>query len=400
MKKLFTVMAAAAFMLPAMADEPLETEGSGFLTSALNSYIESNMAAPENGSKQEEMTYGRDVKGFASAPKFGGYFIGKYSYKDQDNYPTAFDSNNKPTKWNNPTRGGGFSQRLIRLYVDGTILKDFKYRIQLQTNNDGFHMKDFFVEWAHYDFFKVKVGQFKRAFGFENPMNPWDISTGDYSLMTKYLTGHNDYLGTDADTKGSANGGRDQGIQVQGDFLKVSNNSSKDQYYLFHYQLMVSNGTGINCADNDAKKDITGTLQIQPIKNFYIGAFGWKGTYRSGGKEYDRKRAAFGAKYENKGWSARAEYAYGRTNNSSKGNADAWYVVGGMPVNDWFKLSAQYQTARISRSWNSAQCIYSLIPEFQLHKNLKVQIQYNYNDVRTSLDRHFNELWVETYVRF
>ena len=44
-------------------------------------------------------------------------------------------------------------------------------------------------------------------------------------------------------------GGRDMGIQVQGDFMPVG----ADNHNLFHYQVMVSNGPGINVSDNDGK---------------------------------------------------------------------------------------------------------------------------------------------------
>lgn len=380
MKKVFTLAALAGMMLPAAAGEPIETEGSGFLTSAINNAIEnawaaSNpepaaVAAPGNAAPQ----YGRKLTGHASAPKFGGYYIGKYSYSDRD-----------------AAHGGdGFSQRLIRMYVDGTILTDFKYRIQIQANNASFHMKDVFIEWQRYEYFKVKFGQYKRAFGFENPMNPWDISTGDYSLMTKKLTGHSDYLG-----ENTSNGGRDQGLQIQGDFLKM-----KDGRNLFHYQLGIWNGQGINTSDKDGKKDIIGTIQVQPVQDLWVGFFGWKGNWiDASGTSYDRNRYAFGAKYDHDGWTARAEYAHGQSNNG-KGNADAWYVVGGWPVNDWFKLSAQYQTYRAGKHWSNAQCIYSLIPTFQLHKNLMFQVQYNWNNNRAAADSHYNELWAEVYFRF
>ena len=384
MKKIFSLAAALCIALPMMAAEPEnntvsefgseETLESGFLTEMLNNAIASGMEAPAANS---EMKYGRTITDYVSAPKFGGYVIGKYDYSDKD-----------------AAHGGnGFTQRLVRFYVDGTILKDFAYRIQIQTNNAGFHMKDFFVEWRKYKFAQIKIGQFKRAFGFENPMNPWDISTGDYSLMTKYMTGHNDYLNADA----ASNGGRDQGIQVQGDFLPVG----QDKHMLFHYQLMVSNGTGINSSDNDGNKDITGTFQVQPVKGLFIGFFGWKGTFRTNGVDHTRNRYAFGAKYDKNGYCLRTEYAHGQ---SDLGNADAWYVVGAAPLNSWFRLSTQYQIARIGKEWGNAQRVFSVIPEFQLHKNLKLQLQYNYNSNRSlanaGKDIHYNELWVETYFRF
>ena len=357
-----------------MSEETLEE---GFVTHYINRSIENAMQAQT--AKAEELKYGRAVTDFVSAPKFGGYVIGRYQYSDQYG----------------KKGGAGFNQRLVRFYVDGTILKHFAYRIQVQTNNDSFHMKDFFVEWKRYGFFKIKAGQFKRAFGFENPMNPWDISTGDYSLLTKYLTGHSDYLG--ADVKGSANGGRDIGIQVQGDFLPVG----KDNHMLFHYQVMVSNGPGINTSDTDGKKDITATLQVQPIKGLFIGAFGWKGTFDatdSTGKKvnHSRNRYAFGAKYDNSGYVFRSEYAHGQ---SDLGNCEAFYAVAGAPLNDWFKVSAQYQWAN-NEMKGQKQTILSVIPEFQIHKNLKLQLQYNFNNNNYGSEKHFNELWAELYFRF
>ena len=374
------------------SDEP---EPSGFFTSMLNEAVASSMEAPnqsapaasvpDDNAYLRTMTYGRTVTDFVSAPKFGGYVIGKYNYNDK-----ADDHGGK-----------GFTQRLVRFYVDGTILNDFAYRIQIQANNASFHMKDFFVEWKKYPAFKVKVGQFKRAFGFENPMNPWDISTGDYSLMTQYLTGHKDYLnsqGADASfnkTTGKydalPNGGRDQGIQVQGDFLPVG----ADKHNLIHYQVMVSNGSGINVDDNDGKKDLTGTLQFQPIKGLYIGAFGWMGAFRSNTGNHSRNRYAFGVKYDANGYTFRSEYAHGQ---SDLGNADAWYAIAAAPVNDWFRVSAQYQQYRKDKTSEHAQTMYSFIPEFQLHKNLKLQLQYNYNTIGS--DTKYNELWAELYFRF
>ncbi len=374
MKKSFLFTLAICLATPTWAETPeesseLESEGSGFVTSALNNAIESAWAAaPQNStSASSSLQYGRKVTGFASAPKFGGYYIGKYEYSDRD-----------------AAKGGsGFSQRLIRAYVDGTILNDFKYRIQVQINNDKFHMKDVFIEWQRYDFARIKVGQFKRAFGFENPMNPWDILSGDYSYFTKKMTA--DYKG---DTWGG--GGRDQGIQVQGDFLKIG----QDNHYLIHYQAGVWNGEGINKSDADGKKDYIGTIQFQPVKGLFIGAFGWTG--EAGGEKRDKY--AFGFKYDDKaGWSVRGEWGH---NHYSSGNDDVWYIVGGVPVNDWFKVNAQYQTYRPGKSWTTAQCTYSIIPEFQIHKNLKLQLQYNWNDFRATYDKHFNQLCAELYFRF
>ena len=321
----------------------------------------------------EETQYGRKVTDFTTGPKIGGYFIGKYSYTSQDGQ----NSNN------------GFSQRLFRMYIDGTIQNDFKYRVQIQGNNDKFHMKDYFVEWTHWKEFSVKVGQYKRAFLFENPYNPWDVGFGDYSQITKKLAGMGDYCG-----EASSNGGRDQGIQIQGDLFPLSDGS----FRLIHYQVQLMNGQGINTADLNSKKDIIGTLQVQPIKDLYIGAFGWKGDYCvNDSVTVGRDRWAVAAKYEHNSWSARAEYAH--SNGKNINEADGWYAAVGVPVNDWFKVYAKYDVYRKQASKESMRSMYSIAPNFQIHKNLMLQLQYNYvDDCATS--SNWNEVWAEFYVRF
>ena len=332
----------------------------------------------------EDAQWGRKVTDYASTPKFGGYVIGKYSYTDQDG-----------KKVNNE-----FSQRLIRMYVDGTILTDFKYRVQVQINNKGFHMKDYFVEWTHWKEFSVKVGQYKRAFLFENPYNPWDVGFGDYSQIIKKFSGMGDYCG-----EASSTGGRDQGLQFQGDLFPVADGG----YRLIHYQLQFMNGQGINTGDANSRKDIIGTLQIQPIKDLYIGAFAWKGDYKSGNVTVDRDRWAVSAKYEHNAWSARAEYAHSEGHKISEiqadgtfsgaGKADGWYVALGVPCNDWFKIYAKYDVYRDQATKESMKAMYCIAPNFQIHKNLMLQLQYNYVDNKSN-SSHWNEFWAEFYVRF
>ena len=356
-------------------------EPAGFVTELVNNSLEASLAAP----KEEEMV-GRTLTDYASVPKIGGYFIGKYAYTDKGGMK---DGNN------------GFSQRLIRFYVDGTILGDFAYRFQMQTNNDKFHMKDFFLEWRKYPEFKVKIGQYKRAFGLENPMNPWDVGVGDYSQLTKKLTGHSDYVGTEP----SSNGGRDQGIQVQGDLFPA-----KDGHRILHYQLMVSNGQGINTGDANSQKDVSGTLQVQPVKGVMLGFFGWTGNYTNSGVTVKRNRYEIVGKYERNDWSVRAEYAHSTGHKiadcvngqwTGNGRADAWYATVGIPCTPWLKTWLKYDVYRDDATWATTKSIYSVCPNVQLHRNLMFQPQFNYVHDRTLASKNgYCELWLETYVRF
>ena len=411
MKKI-TVLALAVLMaVPVMADTTSENVGEnkentqdnsefmsderteeGFITHYLNNAIASGM---QQADQQAEKEYGRKVTSYVSAPKFGGYFIGKYATTSQDKKHS----------------GDGFTQRLIRLYVDGTILDDFAYRIQVQTNNASFHMKDFFVEWKKYPEFKVKIGQFKRAFGLENPMNPWDVGVGDYSQLTKKLTGHDDFINGSTKYESSSNGGRDQGIQFQGDLFPA-----EDGHRFVHYQLMISNGQGINTADANSQKDITGTIQIQPIKGLFVGAYGWTGNFTaSNGVTVDRNRYLIFGKYDVNDWSFRAEYAHSTGHKvddfkedekgvnywDGTGRADGWYATVGIPCTPWLKTWLKYDAYRDNGQWGSNKSIYSICPVINLHKNLMFQPQFNYVHDRNSVsDPNYTEFWLETYVRF
>lgn len=401
----YALMFAALASVPVWADNDSDDsqpgtdapEPSGFLTEMLNSSLQKAVPAEEADAGMQE--YGRKITKWASTPKFGGYVIGSYKYSDLDG-----------------SHGGdGFNARLVRLYVDGSVLTDFKYRLQLEMNGEpgttkAPHIKDFYLAWSHWKELEVKVGQFKRCFTFENPYNPWDVGAGDYSQLTKKLSGMGDYCGGEAPTTG----GRDIGLQLQGDVLPVG----KDGHRLFHYQAALFNGQGINHADANGRKDLMGTFQVQPVKDLYIGVFGWKGDMKYNNVTVDRNRYAVGLKYEHEGWSARAEYAHQTGHkigdytydttlktqvlkaSAGNGRADAWYATVGVPCTPWLKVYVKYDAYRDNAANSSLSSIYTLCPNFQLHKNLMFQVQYNYVNSKTAADRHHNELWGQVYFRF
>lgn len=356
----------------------------GFLTSYLNRSIEKAM---EDVPFSDTLHYGRKVTKYASAPKFGGYIIGSYSYSTKD--------------YNN---SNGFDARMIRVYVSGTLLRDFRYRIQLELKNPS--MRDYTLEWVRFKEFQIKVGQFKRCFTYENPMNPWDVGLGCYSQLAQRMTA----LTTEDCSGETGQNGRDPGLQLQGDLFPIG----KDRHRLIRYQAGVFNGNGQNKKDNNKQKDWIGNIQVQPIKNFYLGLFGWTGTYTgSNGISVKRNRWALSGIYEYRDWSFRAEYAHHTGHNvndfdtqtnywkqGSSDKADAWYALVGAPVTSWLKIYGRYDVYRKDATWNSMRSIYSICPNFQLHRNLMFQVQYNYINDRTSADRNYHELWAQTWVRY
>ena len=100
-----------------------------------------------------------------------------------------------------------------------------------------------------------------------------------------------------------AQNGRDIGLQLQGDLLPVG----KDKRRLIRYQAAVFNGNGQNRKDNNKQKDWMGNIQVQPVKDLYIGLFGWTGTYTGqNGASVRRNRWALGSIYEHNDWTFKA----------------------------------------------------------------------------------------------
>ena len=337
-----------------------------------------------------EMLGKQALKDIKENTKFGGYVIGSAAFND--NEASNAQSN--------------FSVRLIRLYVDGKVL-DFQYKFQFQANGFGNDAKgnsprvvDAWIEWQKFEFAKIKFGQFKRAFTFENPMNPWDIGAPGYSQLSSKFAGFSDRVGE------HSSNGRDIGVQLQGDFLPIG----KDKHNLFHYQFGVYNGQGINKADQNGRKDYIGGFFVRPIKELQLAVFGWNGNYSANGVTVDRKRLAYGLKYDGK-INVRAEYArsHGRKIGTDANGlpaavgadrADAWYAIVGVPVGEHWKFWGKYDVYRDNKEWDTTKSVYNLTVDYYFYKNLKIQGNYYYTHDRTAIDPDYNTFDLQVYFRF
>lgn len=326
---------------------------------------------------------------------FGGYIITKYNYYDR--------------KGDN--KNGGFNIRRFRVYVDSRILDDFYVRGQMQisgsphdSGENGAHLLDAFIEWQKYQFARVKLGQFDRGFTFEEPMNPWKFAFHDNSQVVNMLAGMTDRVGE------HYSNGRDIGLQVQGDFLPVG----KDQHNLIHYQAAVFNGQGINHGDANKKKDLIGTFNVQPVKDLYLGVYGWAGNYTKDGITVDRNRWGVGVDYE-RDWIFRAEYIASEGHKISDyditakqlrvghgtDKADGWYAAVGVPVTRQCKVYGKWDVYRDQKTHDSQKAQYCLSGEYYLMKNLKFQLNYYYTDDRSAtIGQHYNTIDLQAYFRF
>ena len=330
--------------------------------------------------------------------KFSGY--GMLQYQGQD--PEGNHSNS-------------FKLRLARFILDGKI-GDFDWRAQIQgTNATGpgqptVQLVDLYAEWRRFPEFKVRAGQFKRAFTFENPTHPITQGWRSYADVINKLSAFGDRTGE------RSSGGRDIGIQVAGDLFPNANGRK-----LFHYQIGVYNGEGVNESDKDNRKDIIGGVWVMPIKGMRIGVFGWTGSRGSmldpltGEKrsveknrycisaEYDLNEYTFRAEYiHSQGWGAASPGNNVREINYENGDkADGWYVFGIVPlIKSKLHAKARYQTYRNQKNWASSVNQVECGLNYYFTKNLEAHLEYSHVNDRSLAKHNYNLIDVELDFRF
>lgn len=360
-----------------------------------------------NAYAQENKKTTIEVPQWVKNIKFSGYGMLQYQGEDMED-----------------NRHNEFNLRLLRLILDGKI-GDFDWRAQVQgTSNAGpgnptVMLVDLYTEWAKYKEFRVRAGQFKRAFTFENPTHPITQGWYSYAMVINNLSGFGDRTGE----KGS--GGRDIGLQIQGDLFPNSNGRR-----LLHYQVGVYNGEGINTKDKDNKKDIIGGLWVMPFDGVRIGAFGWTGTRGDmtwtetdeNGNAQDyigsirKNRYAISAEYDKDEWTFRAEYLHSqgwgvsradqgkdkRAVDFSRGDkADGWYVFGIVPViKSKLHAKARYNMYRPEKLWSTSKTMYEVGLNYYFTKNLQLNFEYARVNDRTATKHNYNFVDLELDFRF
>ena len=316
--------------------------------------------------------------------KFSGYGMVQYQASDKDGAET-----------------NGFNLRLVRMALEGRAHQDFYWKVQMQINGNTYdpdksstdiRLVDLFGEWQKYEFFKVKAGQFKRPFTFENPMHPITQGFMSYSQNVSKLAGFSDRCG------GNASNGRDIGVQIQGDFLKDANGRN-----LLHYQIGAFNGEGINQKDKDNRKDIIGGVWIMPIKGMRIGAFGWTGSRAGVG---EKNRYALSGEYTQDDWTFRTEYIHSQGWNAAhtSDKADGYYALCIAPIQkNKFHVKARYDLYREAKEWGQSKTLYEVGADYMFTKNLQINFEYARVNERTIADpdkHNYNMVDVELDFRF
>lgn len=353
--------------------------------------------------------------------KFSGYVMSQYQYTGQD----SKESNS-------------FNIRMVRMALEGRLMKDFYWKVQLQANGNTSdlgsspRMVDAFAEWQKYEAFKIKAGQFKRPFTFENPMHPITQGFMGYSQNVSKLAGFSDRTGE------HASNGRDIGVQIQGDLIK--NAAGRN---LLHYQVGVFNGQGTNHKDVDQRKDVIGGIWVSPVKGLRIGAFGWtgssarKGTWNvtdanhnvvknedgsvkthSGVRSLSKNRYAFSAEYAANDWTVRSEYihsqGYGFTKTLTSGKetdcnvnyaagdqADGFYALMIAPViSKKLYAKARYDLYRPRAEWGTSRTQYEIGANYWIGKSIMIGAEYARINDRSLAKPDYNMIDIEFDVKF
>jgi hypothetical protein len=330
--------------------------------------------------------------------KFSGYGMLQYQGEDKENAHT-----------------NTFNLRLARFILDGKI-GDFDWRAQIQgTNATGpgqptVQLVDLYAEWRKYPEFKIRAGQFKRAFTYENPTHPITQGWRGYADVINKLSAFGDRTGE------RSSGGRDIGIQFSGDLFPNANGRR-----LFHYQIGFYNGEGVNQKDMDNRKDIIAGAWVMPIKGLRIGAFGWVGS--RGGmldpitnetRSVEKNRYCLSAEYSVDEYMFRAEYIHSQGwGAKSPGNnvreicyengdkADGWYVFGIVPlIKGKLHAKARYQTYRNQKSWSTSVNQVECGLNYFFTKNLELHMEYSHVNDRSLAKHNYNLVDVELDFRF
>ena len=324
-----------------------------------------------SASAQKKQTI--ELPSWLSNVKLSGYGMTQYQYSGQKN-----------------AESNSFNIRMGRIALEGRIADDFYWKTQIQFNGNTSNlgssprMVDLFAEWQKFEYFKVKIGQFKNPFTFENPMHPIDQGFMGYSQNVSKLAGFSDRAGE------HASNGRDIGLQLQGDFLKNANGRN-----LLHYQIGAFNGQGTNTKDVDNQKNVIGGVWLMPVSGMRIGAFGWTGSYARKGnwtetvadptssvapgatkeithtnevRSLNQNRYAFSFEYKKDGWIVRSEYIH------STGKAFDKSLTS-------FNDANSKDCSLNEKIGDKAQGVYGLViaPLAQLPKNSRIDVKARYD---------------------
>jgi phosphate-selective porin len=198
-----------------------------------------------------------------------------------------------------------FSVRRSRLTLSGDILKNMRYKLQVDVSKT-FTLLDAVVEYEFSKLAQLRVGQFLLPFSQENLTSVADLDVINRSQVEEKL----------APGRDNSAQGRDAGVALFG------------SQSIFEYTVGVFNGAGINKADVDNRKDIGGRVVLHPLSELSVGGSFYLGKQHPAAGSPLVRRDKYGlemALLVDRA-SLKAEYIAAKDDIVSK---NGWYVQGG-----------------------------------------------------------------------
>jgi phosphate-selective porin OprO/OprP len=131
--------------------------------------------------------------------------------------------------------------RRIRPVVEGTVAKDFSFRVMADFAGSSTRVQDAYVDYKYNDHLGIRAGKFKAPLGLERLQSASDMDFIERGLPSNLSST------------------RDVGVQFQGDIIPD----------IVEYQLGIFNGAEDNANlnnDEDDKKDLIGRIFAHPFK--------------------------------------------------------------------------------------------------------------------------------------
>jgi hypothetical protein len=280
----------------------------------------------------------------------------------------------------------GFDIRRARLDVKGTISPYWSYRVQLDLAGTP-KLIDAYAELKLNDYFNFTIGQAKIPFSLENLTSSNKLELIDRSQAVEALVARGKDVG------GNQNG-RDLGIQLGGTILKLNDRPIVD------YRLGVYNGSGINVADNNEKKDFATRLILHPVAGLDVSAALYNGSryiaeVKTGtfvttpAKNVDRDRYGFDLNYDLNNLALRGEYIHGTDDQIDR---EGYYFQAGYYfLQKKFQLIAKYDFYDADKSKaDNASTWYVLGANYNFNSNVRLQANYTFKQEEgKSIDNNF-----------
>jgi phosphate-selective porin len=288
-----------------------------------------------------------------------------------------------------PGKIDGFDIRRARLDVKGTISPYWAYRVQFDLAGSP-KLIDAYAELKLNDYFNFTIGQAKIPFSLENLASSNKLELIDRSQAVEALVARGKDVG------GNQNG-RDIGIQLGGTLWKLKDRPVLD------YRLGIYNGSGINIADANEKKDFATRLIVHPVVGLDLGAALYNGSrfvpeVKTGtvvttlAKNVDRNRYGFDLSYDYKNLGIRGEYLHGTDELTDR---EGYYIQGGYYfLEKKLQLLAKYDFYDANKS-KADDASRWLVFGANYNFNANTRLQFNYTikqEEGTSIDNNYASL--------